>query len=213
MPDLAVVVPTLGRPQTLAPLVELFAKTTQAKHRIAFVARADDEPTWDALVGLGPNVIGVECDGSYPAAVNAGIRATDEPVILVGADDIRPHPGWFDAATAYLSVRIGFVSLNDQGNPDVMAGEYATLPLVARWYVDSLDGPLYFEGYRHGGCDLDASLEAKARGVFAYAPAAVVEHMHPDYDKAEVDTTYAQGGMSPRARCHDHELLAERWGR
>lgn len=210
--ELVAVIPTRRRPHALALIAERFAAVTTG-YRIIFVMRADDRASRRALDQLRterPEVDGVLAAGGYPAAVNAGVRASREPLILVGADDIKPHPGWLETAKTYMSEEIGFVSLNDLGNHDVMAGKYATLPLVARWYADS-EGDLYHEAFQHTGCDLDASLRAQQRGAYAYAADAVMEHLHPVWGKGEVDPTYRRGGMNDAKRRADDALVDARW--
>lgn len=208
--ELVVVAPTLGRPHALEPLAQAFAATTES-YRILFVIDEQDRPTRRAIKRMGrPDVDYISPGGSYAQKVNAGIRASTEPLILVGADDIRPHPGWLEAAKAYMSETVGFVSPNDLGNDMVMRGLYATLPLVARWYAES-EGDLYHEGYQHAACDVDASLQAQARGAYAYAPNAIVEHLHPDHGKSQPDETYRQGGLNRHKRRADRLLLNQRW--
>lgn len=207
MSDLVVLVPTKGRPRSLLPLAHRFEAVTPS-HRVLFICDHGDYASRQAAADAGEVLI---CDGTYPQKVNAGVRHTDEPYVLVGADDIRPHRDWFEAAVEMMSDEVGFVSLNDLGNEAVMAGEYATLPLVARWYAE-LDQELYHEGYQHNGADKDASLRARERGAFAYAPDAVMEHLHPDWGKGKVDATYREGGMNRRKRLADRELLRQRWG-
>lgn len=204
MADLAVIVPTLGRADALEPLARAFEEASP-EHRMLFVCDPDDRASIAAARGEA-----LVCGGSYAQKVNAGLRHTSEPYCLIAADDVHPHPGWFEAAVAQMSDTVGFVSVNDLGNPAVMAGEYATFALIARWYAELDDEP-YFEGFQHGCCDVDASLRAKARGAFAYAPEAVVEHRHPDWGKASVDATYRRGGMNAAKRRADHKLLSERW--
>lgn len=210
--QLVVLVPTRGRPHALAPLAVRFAETTPP-HRLVFIADPDDPDTLEAAFPVGDVLVPRE-RLSYPAKINHGARHTTEPLLLFGADDIRPHPGWLAAALEPMTVAgVGFVSLNDLGNERVMAGEYATLPLVARWYVEQggIDGPdVYHEGYRHNGADLEASEVARSRGAFAYAPAAVMEHLHPNYGKAEPDATYLAGGLNREGTEHDDALIAKR---
>lgn len=213
MNELVVVVPTYRRPRALAVVAERFAAATDRIYRILFVIRPDDHPTrraFERLQKRRPEVDAIEEAGPYRAGVNTGVRASFEPLILIGADDIKPHPGWLAAAKAYMSEKIGYVSLNDLGNHDVMTGRYATLPLVARWYAAS-EGDLYFQGYTHTGCDVDASLRAQERGAYAYAPDAIMEHLHPAWGKGEVDATYKLGGMNDDVLRADRELLAQRW--
>ena len=210
-PPLVVVIPSRERPERLEPLAQAFRDTTP-EHRMVFVVDPDDLPSQEAA----------RCAGSlwvtnkrltYPKKVNRGIEATTEPFILVGADDIRPHEGWFEAASALLDEEVGMVATNDLGNEYVMDGELATHPLIARWYFEmgTADGPgLYHEGYWHNGADLEASETARARGAFAYAADSVVEHLHPNYGKAEIDATYMQGGFHEAKRRYDEALIAKR---
>lgn len=212
--EVVVVVPTLHRPQNMRALAEAFAMTTSS-FRVLFVCDTTD--TGSRRVArrleraLPGRVSAIAYDGNYVEKTNAGIRASVEPLVVPGADDIRPHTGWLEAAKAKMVGDVGFVSLNDLGNHDVMAGKYATLPLVARWYVESLDDNLYHEGYHHNGVDVDASLTARKRGAFAYAPDAVMEHLHPAWSKAEIDDTHRRGCMDEERASADHELLERRW--
>jgi hypothetical protein len=207
--ELAVLIPTYGRPQSLRPLVGLFAETTPG-HRIYLVMESRDRASIRAAEGL-PTIDVIGRFGSYAIAVNAGIRASEEPLILCGADDIRPHTGWLEAARAHLSEEIGFVSLNDLGNERVMSGDYATLPLLSRRYVEELDEDFYHEGYQHCCCDVDASRVARSRGAYVYAPEAIMEHLHPDWGKGKPDATYERSGMNKRKRIKDRALLRSRW--
>jgi hypothetical protein len=257
--ELVVLVPTLGRPHALEPLAQAFAETTP-NHRLIFIVdvadsesrRAAEQVTLrDALqpekgwrqVG---DVLVVHRTG-YPAKINAGIRATSEPFILLAADDVRPQAGWFETAKAEMTWRfapaanvpvgepyggsewmngemptgrgateggIGFVSCNDLGNRAVMRGRYATTPLIARWYCEKY-GELLHEGYRHNCCDVEASELAQKRGAFAYAPKAVVEHLHPLWNKSApgidgIDQTYADWALDQAGIDADRALLDER---
>jgi glycosyltransferase involved in cell wall biosynthesis len=203
---LVILCPTLGRPGALEPLARAFADTTP-RHRLLFIVDADDVESATAARRAG-DVLVSERTG-YSAKINAGIRATNEPLILLAADDVRPHPDWFETAAGLLSNTIGFVSLNDLGNRAVMRGRLATFPLVARWYVEKY-GDLLHEGYRHNCCDVEATELAMQRGAFAFARGAVMEHMHPLWNKGEMDKTYEDWALDPEGIAADRALLAER---
>lgn len=210
--SLAIVVPTLGRPHALEALVTAFRESTAPGYRIMFVVHPDDGPTLDAIASVGwPEVTVLRCEGRYAACINAAVAATDEQFLLIGADDIRPRPGWYEAALARMSDTIGFVSTNDLGNEEVLTGQIATHPLVARWYAERV-GALYDEGYFHNGANADASERAKRDRAFAFAFDSVVEHMHPNYGKAEVDETYRVGALDEAGNAADYDLLTKRWG-
>lgn len=210
-PALVIVVPSRDRADRLEPLAQGFRETTP-DHRIVFVVDPDDLPSQEAARQAG-NVWVTEKRLTYPKKVNRGIEATTEPFILVAADDVRPHEGWFEAASALITDEVGMVATNDLGNEQVLNGELATHPLVARWYAEmgTADGPgLYHDGYWHNGADLEASETARSRGAFAYAPEAIVEHLHPNYGKSEVDSTYQEGGFHEAKRRYDEALIAKR---
>lgn len=203
---LVVLVPTLGRPHKLKPLAEEFAKTTPDHRMLFIVDPGDSESHWEAL--QAGDVLVSERTG-YSAKVNQGVKASDEEYILLAADDVKPHPNWFENAVKLMSDKIGYVSLNDLGNRGVMRGRFATFPLIARWYAE-LDDELYHEGYRHWFCDLEASERAKQRGAFAYAPDAVMEHMHPLWNKGEMDQTYEDWAYNQEGNAQDRALFHSR---
>jgi hypothetical protein len=221
--QLAVIVPTLGRPHAIAPLVEAFARETPVDHRLVFLADVDDVDTHDAVNTAGGFLIVTDV-GTYPRKVNEGVQRTTEPWMLIGADDILPHRGWWDMAMDAAAPRIGVISPNDLGNRRVMRGEYATLPIVARWYSElgSIDNPheLYHSGYAHNGCDWEFSETAQYREAYVYAPNCIVEHLHPHWGKARHvpdphyhDATYLK--QVPTREADDRLVLERRhlWGR
>lgn len=210
--SLVVVVPTRGRAHALKSLALEFKATTPA-HRMLFVVDPDDPQSFRLGREVGDVLVTVS-RLSYAAKANRAIERSTEPFLLFAADDVKPHPGWFEAAHALMSEEVGFVSTNDLGSERVMDGEYATCPLVARSYAEqgTIDGGpgVFHEGYHHNPADIEASETAKHRGAFAYCPESVVEHMHPNYGKAEVDQTYLEGGMNEEANEADAVLFAER---
>lgn len=214
--SLVVIVPTRGRAVRLRSLVNIFAEVTPEPYRILFVVDPDDNRSRRATKGM--NLV-TEDRFTFPRKVNLGIAATDEEFVLVAADDVRPHPGWFEAARQKTSEGFGFIATNDLGNKEVMAGRLATLPFVTRWYIHrgTVDGDgLYHEGYHHNGADREASETAQVRGAFAYAPDSIVEHLHPNYGKNGLDDTYREGGFHRAGNIADKELYCRRshlWGR
>lgn len=211
--DLAILVPVLGRPHRVEPLLTSIEAATPEAH-VVFLCDPDDEPEHDAITAarrLRDLNVTMLCEGgNYAHKINVGVRSTTEPLIFLGADDIDPHPGWFEAALALLD-RASVIGTADLCNRRVMRGEHSTHTLLTREYAErgTIDdqGCVLHEGYVHEYVDDEFIATAKHRGEFAFAPGAVVEHLHPMAGKAPVDALYA--GMNQRMR-QGRKLFAKR---
>lgn len=194
-----ILVPVLGRPHRVQPLLESIEETTPEPHRVLFIANHDDSAELAAIQAAGADVLPVAGRGTYPEKINAGYRATEDPLLFLAADDLRFHPGWLTAAQAPIDDGALVVGTNDLGNERVMAGEHATHSLVARSYCDKpggtadAAGTVLHEGYRHWYCDDELVGMAKKRGVWAHAADSWVEHLHPYWAKGDHDMTYRKG--------------------
>ena len=138
--------------------------------------------------------------GSHIASVNAGVRATTEPLFAVVNDDVIFHDGWDIAATSVMRDPVRVVGI-DQGN-----GRTDCFFLVDRRYINGRDD-FYHPGYRSQYCDTEFAERAKAAGVWADAPGALIEHMHWTLGKSEIDDNYRKAIESAE---HDHALYEER---
>lgn len=155
--------------------------------------------------------------GDYARKINAGYRASDEPFIFTGADDLVPHPGWYDAARARMTGSVGVVGTVDMCNNRTKIGTHSTHSLVARWYADhgacvDQDHVIYHEQYWHEFCDDELVRTAMARGAYAHAEDAVVEHVHMLRDRSLDDDVYRHG----RSHSGESRMLFRRrcalWG-
>ena len=207
--DLAVVVPMLGRPHTVAPLAESIRATVPAAHIVWVLSPGDSSDVATAVAAAGGDVQQVDYRpiGDYARKINTGYRATSRPLIFTGACDLYFHPGWYEAATAVLEPGVGVVGTNDGGSPRVQAGEHSTHSLITRAYADeygTVDGPgaIYAEVYPHEYIDDELVETAKWRGAWAMAIDARVEHLHPNWNPAvPMDGTYlAQRSRMARGR-------------
>lgn len=193
----AIIVPMLGRPHRVEPLLESITKATPEPHRVMFVCTPKDSAI-EAVEAAGhiPLLVERERCGDYARKIQAGIEATAEPLIFTGADDLDFHPGWLPAAASKITDRIGVVGTNDLCNRRVIRGEHATHFLVARWYVEqgTIDQPglLFHHGYAHEFVDDELVGTAKHRKAWASAADSIVEHLHPMVGKAPMDVLYAQ---------------------
>jgi len=227
MPDVAVIVPVLGRPEHAARFCGSFFVSTPPNRARVVPVMSDHDPiddktwdtTWEAWEQAGTEPWLIEGVGShtFAAKVNYGYQITEEPWLLLVGTDVVFQPRWLESAliTAELS-GAKLVATNDLHNPAVMQGRHATHPLIARAYIDevgaSWDGPgmVCHEGYAHCWVDNEFSQAAQDRGVFAYSSLSIIEHLHPVWGTGEDDEVYRLGKSSEDA---DEALFMERWRR
>jgi hypothetical protein len=216
--EVAVLVPVLGRPEHAAPFMASLRASTGLARAYAICDRGDEDAAtaWKqagatVLLPLDP---ADDRPGTFAEKVNEGYRVTSEPWLLLTGSDVRFHPGWWDHALAAAEGdRFSVVGTNDLGNPRVMAGEHSPHPLVRRLYVDqvgaSWDGPgiVCHEGYQHNFVDDELVTAAKQRGTWTPALASRVEHLHPFWQKAELDEVHKLGQSSFE---EDRKLFEER---
>jgi glycosyltransferase involved in cell wall biosynthesis len=189
--DLAIIVPVLGRPQRVKPLLANIRETTPDA-RVLFLPDRDDWKERLALDKAGAWYL--NCDGGYAHKIRQGIVHTSEPLVFAAADDLEFQPGWFEAAGKYLTDGVQIVGVNDllprarqHATHFLMTREYAELPTI-----DGGPGP-FFDGYAHWYCDDELIGTARKRGAYAYAEDSRVKHLHPAGGRAEDDDTYRKG--------------------
>lgn len=201
MTPVAIIVPVLARPHRVAPLVASIEAATPGPHRTLFVASPDDDDELAAIAEAGVEVLVMphpRAPGDWAAKVNAGYRATTEPLILLAADDLRFHPGWHEAVDAHARLGFGVIGTQDLGSPRVLAGTHSTHPVIARWYADRYgvidrSGQVACEHYGHNWVDDELVETAKYRGMWSFAGNALIEHLHPSWGKAPTDDVYQLG--------------------
>ncbi len=195
----AVLVPVLARPQNVAPLLASIRESTPEPYRVLFLCDPHDVAERDAIAREGGWVLSP--GGTYAAKINAGVEATDEPYVLLAADDVRPRAGWLAAAITAMRGGAQVVGLND-GIARPARPEHATHFLLTRAAaelpcIDGARGPLC-ERYGHWRTDDELIATATKRGMYAYAADALVEHVdHPMIGGAD-DDTYRKGRATAR---------------
>lgn len=194
--SLVVLVPMLGRPHHVAPLLGSLDETTPGC-RVLFLVTPGDFDVHAAIDSAGAERVTVQRRprGDYGRKINVGYRHTTESLIFTGASDLRFHHGWLEAATTKLAPGIGVVGTNDLGNPMVVEGRHSTHFLVTRAYADArgtIDGPgrVMAEVYPHEYVDVEMVATAQRRGAWAMALDSHVEHMHPHWGKGSTDPIY-----------------------
>jgi len=215
MSNLTVAVPVLWRPQRISAVMEAFKGVN-----VLFLPDEDDKPTIDALrehkawysIAHKSEKFGVP---TYETKVNHAYRITDSPFVMYASDDVEPQGDWWTRALNILRTKphVGLLATNDNNHPLVRKGKLATHGIIRRSYVEEYGtaslpdaGPIFFEGYRHWGCDAEASYVARMRGAFHYDEKVRVLHRHVRNRYAE-EKTYAIGRAHANS---DRALLMER---
>ncbi len=107
------------------------------------------------------------------------------------ADDLVPDHHWLinalDAAqTLGKPGLIGFNDLHSNGD------QYAAHFIAHRQFLlDHCGGCLFPPHYHAWWCDREISDIAQAQGVHVWARRAIVEHLHWNWQRAQIDRTYA----------------------
>lgn len=213
----AILIPTYGRPAKIQTLVDnIKERTNMDLAEIVFIVEDDDLPTKEACIASGEKTIINLRSRNYAGAINTAVKQLDNEYFFAVADDFRFYENWLPPLLN-LGEKYGVVGPNDLGNPQVQAGQLAVIYLVAKRYlpycvVDS-PGDMLHEGYLHNFPDTEITETAIWRGEYAYCPESIVEHMHPDFGKAERDSTYQKQIGTWQ---HDESLFLSRrhlWGR
>jgi hypothetical protein len=196
-------VPVLGRPANAETVTASLRETSVA--RLLFLATRGDREQVRACDQAARRWEHVEVHtfppaarGDYARKINAGVRLTGEPWLLMAADDLRFRAGWQEAALD-AAERTGcrVIGTDDRCNPRVMRGRHSTHSLVARSYIEEHGtadepGKMLHEGYEHNFVDDELVQTAVIRREFVRS-GAVIEHLHPNCGGADDDDTYRLG--------------------
>lgn len=223
MTDLSVVVvvPVLGRPARVGPLLEsLFSSTVDERANgwkivPVFVCSAGDTKQIYAVRRARQKHLILNPAGrsEYPRKINLAAASTTEDWLFTGADDLLFHTGWLTKAlNAHAASGALVIGTNDLGNQLVKQGKHATHSLVHRSYMalGTIDEPgvLLHSGYDHNAVDVEFTETAMARGTWVFAHDSVVEHLHPLWHReVRRDPVYAKGIRNAQA---DRRLLLKR---
>ena len=200
MDPLVVIVPTRGRPQNIARLIEGWQQTG-ATAQLSIVVD-DDDPAIDGYLNL--------LDGHFPPFVEfrmaprirlgptlnrEAVRLAEQFSMIgfMGDDHLPRTDHWDDRIRAALAIT-GVVYGNDLLQKDalptavfmtsdmVRALGYMCPPELVHMYLDNT--------WRDWG---------QAMGRYTYLPDVIIEHIHPVARKAEYDPGYAEadGFMGP----------------
>ena len=197
MADVAILVPVLGRPHRVKPLLASIADTTTVPYRVLFLVSPSDAIEVQAIQQAEGELWAAK--GGYAAKIREGVAVTDEPFLFFAADDLEFRPQWYERAKALIDRGAEVVGVNDLIR---RKRRHSTHFLVTREYaerttIDGEPGPMS-DAYFHWFVDDEFIATAHHRGVYAYAEDSVVRHLHPMAGNATDDATYRKGRENAR---------------
>lgn len=174
----AILVPSLNRPQRLLETIRHIRTTTPKPFGILFCV--SDPESIAILQAMGEQFIDDSDreDKRYVTRMNKLVRHVGEArTVFFGSDDVIHRPGWFEEAAAVLDQGYAVAVVNDLKN------QLGTQALVRTDYLSYAvfddPGVVFHPGYLHNYADNEMFLTATMRGTCGRAMESIVEHLHP----------------------------------
>jgi len=208
----SVVIPTRGRPERVASVVERFNQVTDwTPLEIIVVCDGDREAFWalSEMQAEGWIVTPLlQRHRGSTEAWNLGLYASQGVYVVMLADDVWPEMGWLTEAMQVMRDELGgdgLVGLNGLNWPDFrLVNHY----LLSRTFIkEHMGGVLAFPCYKHYFQDVEANERARRADKFAIAKAAIVRHDHPSVGLREADAT---DSLNAERGKRDHETFKHR---
>jgi hypothetical protein len=124
---------------------------------------------------------------------------------ILGADDISFKDGWLDEALKVADeTGAHVIGLNDGDHTDL--NHYAPHYMVTRDFtLNHLGEYMVPPMYNAWWFDREVCEKAQSLGVYAQAPMAVADHLHPNWGTAQNDATYQMGAAYHGVDQHHYE--------
>lgn len=219
---IAVLIPTLGRPNRVQKLLHNLNATTACDFTVYFIVEQDDLRTIEAVRRTAAELILNDDQPNYASCINTAYRKTDEPYLFLGADDIVFVDRWLEEAVAAMAdPRVGVVGTVDPRTPQP---DHSAHSLVRRRYIEEQSGCMDLRDtvlypYRHGFTDHELVGVAKSRNAYVYCEGARIEHHHPGWDSlgrvrggSTLDATYLKGNRYHRLDTLTFIERFRKWG-
>lgn len=186
--NVQIVIPTFRRTKNILET----AKQLKG-YDIIWVCHITDKESQEAVRALGYEPVIDSQPPSGVNATNAGYWASTAKWVVIGQDDFKWTEGWLTRAWKWTNDYqvIGFNDGSNSGRKQHSVGW-----LVNRQFVQDvslcIDFPnvIFNPHYKKNYSDDELNNTAKSRGVWKYADDAVLEHLHPTFNKGEDDITY-----------------------
>lgn len=203
MTDLLMIVPTRGRPQNIAALLDAWAETTAGDTELWF-ALDDDDPTLSECLTVRPTMEWpaeptrparwivqerLRLAGTLNMLATSAAESGEYKAVGFMGDDHRPRTKGWDVAfsTALEALGTGMVY-----GDDLIQG--AALPTAVAMTSDIVStlGYMVPPGLVHLYLDNAWLSLGEGLGRIRYLPEVVIEHMHPLAGKAPDDDRYRE---------------------
>jgi predicted O-methyltransferase YrrM len=214
MPDLAVIVPTRGRPGNIRKVISAWDFTNAWEHVDLILAVDQDDPEIDAYRKLlDPDACPMQIM-EFPVwqpmvpKLNAAALALADDYFALGFAGDDHLPRTIDWAKTYLT------QLRELGTGMVYGDDgYQGRKLSTEWAVTSdavrALGRMVPAAVEHLYCDNAIMKLFEAAGMLRHLPQVRIEHMHPVAGKAETDPQYRR--VNDRAQYAKDRGIYESW--
>jgi glycosyltransferase involved in cell wall biosynthesis len=195
MKQIAVLIPTFGRPHKLDKLIANFKRNSK-QSTLYFIIDPIDKLSKEKLKPNSNEYSVLSIKGEYQKAINYGYKNTKEPFIFCGADDILFTKGWEEKLLNIMEDEKIMVTGGIDDWVCSGSGVHTSHPLIRRTYIDDIGCPQGYKGYiynpnrQHYHIDIELEQVAWHRGVIKICKECVIEHNHFFNKKAEKDSTY-----------------------
>lgn len=213
----AIFIPTYGRAHKLKQVFENIIDSTLLPIKVYFICETEDSKSVETVLKInGAGLILNNHKPCYAGAINSAFEHTNEKIFFVGSDDLNFHKDWLKKAMNKMRNNKKVVGTNDLLSPRVIRGGIATHFLVDREYIQTQGGvidqvqPVMYE-YNHYCCDVEFCETAISRKVFVPCLDSIVEHMHPEAKKADIDATYIKNNSKRLEDKKTFELRRSLW--
>lgn len=197
MTDLAILVPSRGRPASVARLVDACEKTCRTNVVLHFGFDLDDETRPRAITASIPVAI-TEADrmGLVAWTNHLASRYANRPppyLASLGDDMVPLTDGWDEQLITVIEHKFsgtGYVYPDDRRRSDIPEAVIMSSRIVAAL------GWMALPSLEHWFCDCVWRDLGMGAGCIAYVPDVVVEHRHPNVTGEQSDATYSEAARS-----------------
>lgn len=191
----SVVIPSRDRPERLRECIEQL-QLVSPEVEIIVVADIGDKKTAAVAESLKCKLVISDRPDGPVHCWNIGAAAASGEALVLGADDLKFHEGWMEAALNGLA-KLNFVGLVAFNDLSPQAGKLATHYMISKNYAaNDWGGVLAIPSYYQHFVDTEATVRSQRDKCFYYAEDSIVEHKHWLWKKADNDEVYQRGQES-----------------